>query len=93
MLEAKVFKIDFASPSLLNRDRLLKRITQELEAGLIDIEDAIRELNPDLDEEALQAKIEKAKANQELMQMQNLTELGPDGSFEDAGVNENAIVG
>ena len=75
------FKITFASPSLLNKDRLLNRITQELDAGLIDIEDAIRELNPDLDEEALQLKIEKAKANQQAMMMQQLTEMNSAGGF------------
>lgn len=74
------FKIGFASPSLLNKDRLLNRIVEELNNGLIDIEDAIRELNPDLDEEALQLKIEKAKINQQAMLMQNMTELGPDGN-------------
>ena len=73
-------KIDFASPSLLNKDRLLNRVTGELEAGLIDIEDAIRTIYPDLEEEALQAKIEKAKAHQQEMMMESMTELGPDGN-------------
>lgn len=72
-------KMDFASPSLLNKDRLLNRVTGELQAGLIDIEDAIRTLYPDLDEEALQAKIEKAKENQEQALMDSMTELGASG--------------
>ena len=72
--------IDFASPSLLNKDRLLNRVTGELQAGLIDMEDAVRTLNPDLDEEALQAKIEKAQAQQQQMMMDSMTELGPDGN-------------
>lgn len=55
----------FASPSLINKDRLLNRVIQELQAGLITLEDAIRELNPDLDEEALQTKIQKAIENQQ----------------------------
>ena len=74
------FKVGFASPSLLNKDRLLNRITEELNAGLIDIEDAIRELNPDLDEEALQRKIEKAKVQQQQMMLSQMNELGPDGN-------------
>ena len=37
--------------------------------GFIDTEDAIRELNPDLDEEELQTKIEKANAQEQKMLM------------------------
>lgn len=74
-------KIDFASPSLLNKDRLLNRVTTELDAGLIDIEDAIRTIYPDLDEPAIQSKIEKAKAQQAQMMMSDLTEMNADGSF------------
>lgn len=76
-------KLDFASPSLLNRDRLLERIRGELEAGLIDIEDAIRELNPDLDEEALQAKIDKAIAKQQQDMMMAQSEMNMEGSFDE----------
>ena len=69
----------FASPSLINKDRLLNRILQELQAGLITLEDAIRELNPDLDEESLQTKIEQAKeqqAQQMLMGNPLMNEIG-----------------
>ena len=73
--------IDFASPSLINKDRLLERVKNQLEIGVIDIEEAIRILNPDLDEEAIQSKVEKAKAQQQEMMMQQLTEMNDDGSF------------
>lgn len=74
-------KVGFSSPSLLNKDRLLERINKEMEMGLIDIEDAIRDYFGDLDEDALQSKINKAKQLQAQMQMQQLTEMNPDGSF------------
>ena len=51
----------FASPSLVNKDRLLKRVENELDKGLIDVGDAIRAMNPDLDEDSLRNKIEKAE--------------------------------
>lgn len=69
----------FASPSLINKDRLLNRIIQEYQAGFITLEDAIRELNPDLDEEALQTKIEKAQSMQQeqaLAAMMGMNEIG-----------------
>lgn len=77
----------FASPSLLNKDRLLNRVMQELQAGLITLEDAIREMNPDLDEEALQTKIEKAlewQEQQTLMGMTQMNELGGGFGLADA---------
>lgn len=74
-------KIDFASPSLLNKDRLIDRVSRELDAGLIDIEDAIRTIYPDLDEEALQDKIEKGKQAQEQRELNQFNEMNDDGSF------------
>lgn len=74
-------KIDFASPSLLNKDRLIDRVSKELETGLIDIEDAIRTIYPDLDEEAIQEKIEKGKAAQEQRISDQFNEMNDDGSF------------
>ena len=61
--------VEFASPSLVNKDRILNRISSMRQEGFIDTEDAIRELNPDLDEEELQTKIEKAKAQEQKMLM------------------------
>ena len=74
-------EIDFASPSLINKDRILDRTIKELENGLIDIEEALRILNPDMDEEALQAKIDKAKQNRQMLMLQQQTEMNPEGGF------------
>ena len=63
--------VEFASPSLVNKDRLLDRVIKARQEGLIDTEEAIRTLNPDLDEATLQTKIDKAiQKEQELMMMQ-----------------------
>lgn len=74
-------EIRFASPSLVNKDRLLERTLKKLEAGLIDLEEAIREINPDLDEEALQTQIDAAlKAKQEMM-LQAMNQFNAEGGF------------
>lgn len=74
---------DFASPSLLNKDRLLERTIKMLENGLIDIEEALRLMNPDMDEEALQAKIDIAKKQREQMMLSN--EFNQEGEFDLGG--------
>ena len=51
--------LDFASPTLISKDRIINRAITKLQNGLIDLEDAIREINPDMDEEAIQAQIDK----------------------------------
>lgn len=82
--------IEFASPSLLNKDRILDRTLKEMEAGLIDLDDAVRTMNPDDDEEIIQEKIEKAKAKQQEQMLASQTEMQPDGSFlGDSEVNPN----
>ena len=73
--------LDFASPSLLNKDRLLDRTLKMREAGLIDLDDAIRIMNPDLDEEGIQAKIDAAKKEQERQIEEQLTEMNAMGEF------------
>ena len=76
-------KIDFGTPSLINKDSLLNRVGNELQQGLIDLEEAIRTLNPDLDEESLQTKIETAKKTREEMMLQAQTEFNEEGSFNE----------
>lgn len=73
--------VDFASPSLINKDRILDRTIKEMSEGLIDLDEAIRTLNPDLDEEAIQNKIDKAKKQQEQLAMAQINEMNDDGSF------------
>jgi hypothetical protein len=60
--------------------------------GVIDIEDAVRELNPDLDEEQLKVKIAKAQKQQEQMSLNNFTEMNPDGSFGEEKENNNDVI-
>jgi len=75
------FEVEFASPSIVNKDRILDRTLKKLEAGLIDIEDAIREINPDLDEETIQAKVQKAKQQQAMMMLAQQSEMNKEGGF------------
>ena len=73
--------IDFGSPSLINKDRLLDRAMKMLDGGLIDIEEAIKMVFPDEDEEELESKIEAAKRRQEAMMMAQYQEMNADGTF------------
>lgn len=68
--------VTFASDDLLKQDILLSSIEKKMELGLMDIEDAIRELYPDLDEEQLQEKIKKAKFLNEQKQNE-MSDLNP----------------
>ena len=54
-------EVRFASDGLVSNERQLEIISKKLELGLIDLEDAVRELYPDLDEVQLEEKIAKAK--------------------------------
>lgn len=74
-------EVQFASPSLVNKDRILDRVIKKLQAGLCTIDDAIREINPDLDEKTLQAKVEELKAEQLKQQLAALTEMNQEGGF------------
>lgn len=73
--------VEFASPSIINKDRILDRTIKKLEAGLIDIEEAIRETNPDLDEETLQARIQTAKDAQAQAMLAQQYEMDQEGGF------------
>lgn len=53
-------EVRFASDGLVKGDKQLESIRQRLEMNLLTLDDAIRELNPDLDEVQLQEKITKA---------------------------------
>lgn len=43
-------KISFAMPSIVNKDRLLNRVRIKYDAGFINLRNALKELNPDFDE-------------------------------------------
>jgi len=74
-------EVKFASDGLLKGDKQLESVKTRLDMGVIDIEDAVRELNPDLDEEQLKKKIEKAQALQQQKVMDSFNEMNDDGSF------------
>ena len=76
-------EVRFASDGLLKGDKQLESVKARLEMGVIDIEDAVRELNPDLDEEQLKKKIQKAQALQEQKVMDSFKEMNFDGTFGD----------
>lgn len=73
--------LDFASPTLISKDRIINRAITKLQNGLIDLEDAIREINPDMDEEAIQAQIDKANAARNQMIMDQVNQMNDDGTF------------
>ena len=58
-------EVRFASDGLVSNERQLEIIGKKLELGIIDLEDAVREIYPDLDEVQLAEKIQKAKAQQQ----------------------------
>lgn len=78
-------EVSFGNPSLVNKDRLLARTEKEYEMGLIDIEQAVRQTNPDLDEKALRMRIDKAMNRQAEIQAQS--QMPMDGSDLD-GMSE-----
>lgn len=71
--------LDFASPSLINKDRIIDRQTKLLDAGLTTVDEAIREIYPDLEEEQLLKKIADANITRQQKQEDELSEL----NFED----------
>ena len=74
-------ELTFGNPSLVNKDRLLARTEKEYAMGLIDIEEAVRQTNPDLEEDALRAKIDKALARQK--EMQSALDMGDMGGGDE----------
>jgi hypothetical protein len=55
----------FGSPALMDQDRLLDRISKEYESHFITLEEAIRELNPDDDEEQIKARVAAVKGEKD----------------------------
>ena len=58
-------EVRFASDGLVSNERQIEIIKSKLELGVIDLEDAVREIYPDLDEVQLEDKIKRAKAQQQ----------------------------
>lgn len=80
-------KVHFANDGLLKGDKQLANIRERLSLGMLTIEDAIREYYPDLNEEQLQDKINKALAERNRIEQQQLTAL--DEEYGENLVNEN----
>lgn len=78
--------VDFASPSLINKDRIIDRQTKLLDAGLTTVDEAIREIYPDLEEEQILKRINDAKAAKQQVAFDELNELNDEGTF---GQNNN----
>lgn len=71
-------EVRFASDGLVSNERQLEIISKKLELGIIDLEDAVREIYPDLDETQLQEKIARAqrqKAENEQAQQKQFDEM------------------
>lgn len=79
-------EVRFASDGLVSNERQVGLIKAKLEIGVIDLEDAVREIYPDLDEVQIKEKIAKAKAQKEAnekAQQNQFSEL-----YGDSFVNE-----
>lgn len=74
-------EVKFASDGLVKGDKQLEQIEKKLELGLMTKEDAVRELNPDDDEEQLKLKIEKVKQLQEQKAQEQINEVNDYGDF------------
>lgn len=71
--------LDFASPSLVNKDRIIERNIKLLDAGLITVDDAVRDIYPDLDEEQILKRIADAIGQREQMQKEQIDEMNSFG--------------
>lgn len=72
--------VKFANEGLVNPERQLNLVNSKLNMGIIDLDDAIRELYPDLDEEQLKSKIKKALKKQKQRE-QELPPLNENGYY------------
>lgn len=61
--------VDFASPSLINKDRIINRAAQLRDMGINDTEDTVRMIYPDYDEEEVRNQVKKAQAQEMKMMM------------------------
>lgn len=74
------FAISFGISSLVNKDRVIDREIKKLDAGLTTKEDAIREINPEDDEQRIQERLSKIKAEEE-KQLANSSPADPLDAF------------
>lgn len=72
-------EVRFASDGLVNEDRQIELIEKKLNLGLIGLDDAIRELYPDLDEVQLKDKIAKTEQRKSVEEQQRLADFNSFG--------------
>lgn len=87
-------EVRFASDGLVSNERQLEIIGKKMELGLIDLEDAVREIYPDLDETQIAEKIARAKAQKaenEQAQQQQFDEMYGDGLDNENEPNEEQL--
>jgi hypothetical protein len=65
-------EVRFATPSLINQDKLIERAIRLLESGLADEEEAIKMIYPDDDEKLIQERVEKLKAKKAELEQQRM---------------------
>lgn len=65
----------FSTDGLVKGDKMLESIEKRMSLGMLTLEDAIREYNPDLDEVQLKEKIDKANAEKQRQQEEQRTEF------------------
>ena len=76
-------EVRFASDGLVSAERQIEIIEKKLNLGVIDIEDAVREIYPDLDEVQLNEKINKAKAEVERKRQEEQEQMN--ANFDSSG--------
>lgn len=74
-------EVRFATPSLVNNDRLLARVIDKYNNGFINLRTAITELNPDADEEQLDKLVMEAEAKQKEIKADRLLQINSLGEF------------
>jgi hypothetical protein len=65
-------EIRFATPSLVNQDKVIERAVRLLESGLADEEEALKMIYPDDDERQINERVEKMKAKRQQMQQERM---------------------
>jgi exonuclease VII small subunit len=75
-------EIKFATPSLVNQDRLLERTMKKYDAGFITLREAIATLNPDADEQQLDKLVSDAENRQNEIKAERKAQIDGFGNYE-----------
>jgi len=80
--------VRFSTPAYVNADRRLDSVERMYRDGFIDLEEAIRKLNPDMDEKQLAEKVKKAKLRQKEIEKQRQLQLDSLGDYADGNASD-----